>query len=103
MKNKFLNFLLICFIGVTQINFSNAEDQFIFDVTEIEIVENGNLIIGSKNGKAITEDGFEILGKNFVYNKSKNILNISGNVKFFDQENETEIFTDKATYLKTMK
>ena len=100
MKNKFLNFLLICFIGLTQINFSNAEDQFIFDVTEIEIVENGNLIIGSKNGKAITEDGFEILGKNFVYNKSKNILNISGNVKFFDQENETEIFTDKATYLK---
>ena len=100
MKNNLLTFL---FIIILEIIFSHkviAEEQFKFNITEIKIVENGNLIIGSKKGKAETYDGYQIIAENFVYNKSKNILNVSGNVEFKDKNNNFIIFTDKARYLK---
>ena len=53
---------------------SKAVEQFNFDVTEIEIIENGNKIIGSKNGKVSTDDGIEIIANKFIYEKSSNIL-----------------------------
>ena len=62
-------------MGFLFLNLSNAEEQFKFKITEIEIVENGNLIIGSKNGKAETNYGYEIIAENFVFNKLTNILN----------------------------
>ena len=58
------------------------------------------LIIGSKNGTAKTEDGNEIVAENFIYNKLTNILNASGNVKFFNKKSDVVIFSDKVTYLK---
>ena len=83
MKSKFLKYLILLFIKIilVNINYSNAAEQFTFDITEIEITQNNNLIIGSKGGKAETEDGYEIIAENFVYNKANNILNVSGNVK----------------------
>jgi len=100
MKNNILNFCLILFLGIIFFNSSYAEQQFKFDITEIEISDDGNLIIGSNNGKAETYDGREITAENFVYNKSKNILNVSGKVKFLDRNINLEIFSDKATYQK---
>ena len=82
MKNKFLNFFFNFCFAIIFLNFSYADEEFKFKITEIEISDDGNLIIGSKGGKAETYDGQEIIAKNFVYNKSKNILNVSGNVKF---------------------
>ena len=98
MKNKILIFYLIFFYKIIFLNISSAQDQFKFNITEIQITDNGNLIIGSKGGKAETYDGREIIAENFVYNKSKNILNVAGNVKFID--NNFTIFSDKARYLK---
>ena len=100
MKNNFLTFFLSLLISIFVFNFSIAEEQFKFNITEIEISDDGNLIIGSKGGKAETYDGHEITAEKFVYNKSKNILNVSGNIKFFDKNNGLEIFSDKATYFK---
>ena len=85
---------------LTCINFSSASEQFKFDVTEIEITQNGNLIIGSKGGKAETNDGYEIIAENFVYNKLSNILKASGDVRVINTNNDFIIFSDKATYLK---
>ena len=45
----------------------------------------------------------EITTENFVYNKSKNILNVEGNVKFVDKKINITIFSDEATYLKNGK
>ena len=82
MKNKFLKYFTLLFIKIIlfHINYSYASEQFIFDITEIEITQNRNLIVGSKGGKAETKDGYEIRAENFVYNKANNILNAEGNV-----------------------
>ena len=100
MKNNISYFFITILFGIVFSNISIAEEQFKFNITEIEIAEDGNLIIGSKKGKAETYDGYEIVAENFVYNKSKNILNVSGNVEFKDKNNNLTIFADRGTYLK---
>ena len=100
MKNNLIKFLLLSLLGIIFFNFSNAEEQFKFNVTELEITDNGNLIVGSKNGKAETNDGYEIFGENFFFNKLTNILNVSGNIKFINKKDNFVIYADKATYLK---
>ena len=100
MKNKFLFLISLTYFFLCQTIFSFSAEEFNFKVTEIDITENGNLVVGSKGGKAITNEGFEIIAENFVYNKLTNILNVSGSVKFTDAKDGTEIYADKATYLK---
>ena len=39
-------------------------------------------------------------GENFIYDKKLNILFVEKNIKFFDEVNNYEIYSDKATYLK---
>jgi LPS-assembly protein len=77
-----------------------ANETFIFNVTEIEILENGNQINGYKGGIATSEDGSKIIGENFFYNKLTNILEVIGNVKYLDGKKNLVITTDKAIYLK---
>ncbi len=100
MKNKLITIISFVYFFLFSINFSHSADEFNFNVTEIDITKNGNLIVGSKGGKAITNDGLVIEGENFIYNKITNILNVSKNVKFTDTKDGTIINTDKATYLK---
>ena len=100
MKNKFLIIIGLVFFFLSFTSYSSSQEEFYFEVTEIDITKNGNLIVGSKGGKAITNDGFEIIAENFIYNKLTNILNAQDNVKFLDIENGTTIYADKATYLK---
>ena len=79
----------------------NANEPFIFDVTEIEILENGNQINGYKGGTATSEDGSTITAENFFYNKLTNILEATGNVKYLDKIKIcTTHYSDKAIYLK---
>jgi LPS-assembly protein len=100
MKNKFkfiiiaLKFYLLMF-GVV---FSG--EQFNFDITEIEISENGNKFKGLKRGIITTIDGLIIEADEFEYNKISNILDGRGNIKIFDEISNLTIFTDNITYLK---
>ena len=100
MKNKFNNllFILICFIFLSK-NI-NADEPFIFDITEIEILDNGNQINGFKGGTATSKDGSTITAENFFYNKLTNILETTGNVEYTDKLKNIIITTDKAIYLK---
>ena len=100
MINKLMNyiFILLCFFLLCKV--SNANEPFIFNVTEIEILEDGNQINGYKGGEAISEDGSKITANNFFYNKLTNILEASGNVKYLDEIKNIFITTDKAIYLK---
>ena len=88
----FLNFLIFCNVG--------ANEQFNFDVTEIEISNNGNKIIGSKSGRVTTNDGIIIDANEFVYNKISNTLKAQGSVKFIDEKNNYIIFADNIVYFK---
>tara|TARA_B100001057_G_scaffold209886_1_gene210579 strand:- start:961 stop:3576 length:2616 start_codon:yes stop_codon:yes gene_type:complete len=99
MKSKllltfFINFFL--FTASTVL----GQDQFNFDVTEVEITENGNKFKGIKRGTIKTSDGIIINADEFDYHKVKNILNAKGKVQVFDQLNNYIIYSDKITYFK---
>ena len=87
MKNKLKIYtsILVCFFFITKS--VNANEPFTFNVTEIEILEDGNQINGYNGGTATSEDGTIIFAKNFFYNKLTNILETSGNVKYLDKIN----------------
>ena len=101
MRNKLLITFIISFFFVF-INFKAFSDQqFNFEVTEIEILEEGNLFKGNKRGKIISDNGILIKADNFIYNKSKNILKANGKVIIEDEINKYQIFPMKLNILKT--
>ena len=100
MKNKFKHLLFFLVISFYITENVKAYEPFTFNVTEIEILENGNQINGYKGGTAISEDGSKIIAENFFYNKLTNILEVIGDVKYIDEEKNIIITADKAIYLK---
>ena len=100
MKNKNQFTLILFFIYLCLPCYAQSSESFNFDVTEIEIKENGNKFIGKNNGTAKSNDGTKIDANNFEYNKIKNILISSGRVKLFDPKNNITIYSDKITYFK---
>ena len=101
MKNKNTTGLIFFFIFFCISNISQSTENFNFDVTEIEIKENGNKIVGKKKGTATSIDGTKIDANYFEYDKSKNILLSSGNVEIFDPINNIRIYSNKITYKKS--
>ena len=100
MRNKLLITYIISFFFIF-INFKAFSDQqFNFEITEIEILEEGNLFKGNKRGKIVSDNGILIKANNFTYNKSKNILNANGKVIIEDLINKYQIFSDEIKYFK---
>ena len=100
MKINIFYFVVILFINNLLSTLSFGNDQFNFDVSEIEIIDNGNIIKGIKKGIATTNDGLSIEADEFIFFKNTNTLNASGNVKFLDSKRQTEIFADNIIYIK---
>ncbi len=100
MKNKILLALVFLYLNFFSIGSSNAQDQFNFNISEIEILENGNKIVGSKRGDVSTGDGLVIEADNFIYKKIENILNANGNVIIKDTINNYKINSNNITYEK---
>ena len=100
MKNKIVLTLIIVFLNFFFIGQSNAQDQFSFNVSEIEILEDGNKIIGSKRGEISTGDGILIEADNFIYKKKENLLNANGKVIIKDTINNYNIYSNDITYEK---
>ena len=98
MKNKII--IITIFLKILFCQFVYANDQFVFDVTEVEILNNGNLIKGNKKGTVKTIDGLTLEAEEFLYNKVLNILEAKGKVKINDPINNIKIFSDEITYLK---
>ena len=100
MINRLLFFFsIIIFCNLISIN-AFAGEVFNFDVTEVEIVDEGNIFIGKKGGTATTEDGTIIKAKNFEYDKITNILIATGDVEIDDKKENVIIYSQKITYLK---
>ena len=103
MKN---NFYLISLFFLINIFFNQSTfgyEQFSFNVTEVEIKEDGNKFYGKKGGTATTNDGLIIQANNFKYDKVLNILDAKGNVRLDDTQKKIVIFTDKVLYLKNQE
>ncbi len=99
MKNNILKIFLLFFFFIFSSNVKSIE-QFNFDVTEINISDNGNKFTGDQRGTVTSNNGIIIDADKFEYYKNTNILNASGNVKITDKINNYEIYTQDITYEK---
>ncbi|MBD1152660.1 LPS-assembly protein LptD [Pelagibacterales bacterium SAG-MED22] len=100
MKNKIKKIIIILnFLIIISFNVSSSE-QFNFDVTEVEILDNGKKFRGVKRGTITSENGIIINADKFVYYKITNILNAEGNVEILDNINDYKIYSDDVTYFK---
>ena len=100
MKNNFIIIILILLFNFTIIPFSISYEQFNFDVTEVEIKDEGNRFIGKKKGTATSDNGMLINADKFDYDKITNILKVNGNIEFIDTKKQIKIYSDSGTYLK---
>ena len=99
MKNNFFfNCISIFLFSLGFLSLVQAQEQFSFDITEIEILDKGNLYKGLKRGIIKTDDGIIIEADKFIYNKITNIVDAEGKVKVEDVVNNYIIFSDTAKY-----
>ena len=100
MKNNIFILYLVVILNLILFTQVQSEETFNFDVTEAEIINDGNTFIGKKRGVASTEDGIFITANNFKYDKLLNILYADGNVIIDNTLEGIKIFTEDITYLK---
>ena len=60
MQNKFPFLVLVIFLSNLFISNLFADNEFSFDISEVEILEDGNKVIGKKRGKITSENGIII-------------------------------------------
>ena len=98
MLNKIFVIFLIFFhfIGLNVY----GDEQMSFDVNEIEILDNGNKIIGKNRGIITTDSGITIEADDFEFNKIKNILQAKGNIIIKDKINNYNFAAQNILYKK---
>ena len=99
MKNKFIKILLIIFLALSCFKLSLAE-EFIFEVSNIDITDNGNIYKGKNRGKVTTDSQTEIVSDNFIYLKNINRLEANGDVQLMDLKKNITVNAEKIFYLK---
>tara|TARA_B100000963_G_scaffold278352_1_gene246737 strand:+ start:4930 stop:7359 length:2430 start_codon:yes stop_codon:yes gene_type:complete len=98
MLSKIIIFLII----ISNIFISNVygDDQISFDVSEIEILEDGNKIIGKNRGTITTNNGIIIKADKFEFDKIKNILKAQDNITIEDKINNYIFYAQNVLYIK---
>ena len=100
MINKLLYIFLILILNIMTSSSIYAAEVFNFDVTEVEIIEEGNKFLGKNGGTATSNDGIVIKANNFEYDKLRNILIAIGDVEIDDKKENIIITSQKVTYFK---
>ena len=99
MKNKFITFFLV--ILFTLSNFSRVlGEEFTFEISDLEITENGNIYKGNNRGTIRTDSQLKLISDNFEYLKKINRLEANGDVQLFDLNNNITINAQQIFYLK---
>lgn len=100
MKSKTL-LILLTLLFTVNLNISKAVEEFVFNITEIEITNEGNFFKGLKRGTVITNGKQTIItADTFEYDKIKNILNAKGDVIIEDKIKDYLIYSNHITYDK---
>ncbi len=96
MKIKFISyfFLLFFILNLSEI----SADTIFFDSKNIQIENNGNIIYSKNSTANIPNQKISIKGDRSIYNKIKSELVVIGNVKFFDNQNDVVIESEKAIF-----
>jgi LPS-assembly protein len=100
MRNKIIIIFLSLIFNFTYCNLTLA-DEFIFNVTDLEILENNTVYKGNNRGKIITDTQVELISDNFEYLKKINRLEANGNVQLTDIKSNVIINAEKMFYLKS--
>ena len=99
MKNKFITFFLV--ILFTLSNFSRVlGEEFIFEISDLEITENGNIYKGNNRGTIRTDSQLKLISDNFEYLKEINRLEANGDVQLIDLNNNITINAQQIFYHK---
>ena len=96
MQNK-LTIIFFIILNLTIFN-ANSDDQINFDVSEIQILDGGNKIIGKNRGTITTNNGIIIEADEFEFNKIKNVLKAKGNINIQDKVNSFSFAAQNILY-----
>ena len=99
MKNKFIVTILLILLNLNLSKLVVAE-EFIFEISNLEISDNGNIYKGKNRGKIKTNTQLELLSNNFEYLKKTNQLKTSGDVELYDFKNNISINAETIFYYK---
>ena len=99
MKNKFIITIFLVLLNLYSPKIALSE-EFIFEISNIEITDNGNIYKGKNRGKIVTDTKLELVSDNFEYFKKTNLLKTSGNVRLFDLKNNISINAETILYFK---
>ncbi len=100
MKDKIYKVLIVLGLLNFFILSTNSNEQFNFDITNIEILNDGRIFKGSNKGEVKTDNGIIINANSFEYDKQTNILIAKGDVKMEDTIEDYTIFSDQVYYFK---
>ena len=102
MKNKFIViFFLILLSSI--VSKSILAEEFIFEVSTLEITDNGNVYKGKSRGKIKANTQLELISDNFEYYKKTNQLKTIGNVQLYDFTNNITINAETIFYFKDIE
>ena len=100
MKNKLITFFLAFVLNLGSLSYSIGE-EFNFNITELQITDDGNIVKGINGGIVTTKDNeIVITANNFKYNKLTTLLVAEGNVKLVDKTSNVVIESNEIFYLK---
>jgi LPS-assembly protein len=99
MKNKFIIVIFLVLLNLYSPKIALSE-EFIFEISNIEITDDGNIYKGKNRGKIVTDTKLELVSDNFEYLKETNLLKTSGNVRLFDLKNNISINAETILYFK---
>ena len=96
MKAKYFYYFYLLFFFL---NFSEiSADTIFFDSKNIKIKDEGNTIYSTNGIAKIPNQKIVVKGDRYIYNKINSELIVIGNVKFFDNQNDVIIKSEKAIY-----
>ena len=78
-------------------------EEFIFEISNLEITDNGNTYKGRSRGKIKINTQLELVSDNFEYYKKTNQLKTSGNVQLYDFINNITIDAETIFYFKDIE
>ena len=102
MKNKLIKILFIIIISLNIFEIAYSE-EFIFNTSEIEVKDNGNIYKSLSRGEITDNTQIKIISDSFEYFRKTNNLKAIGNVYLIDSQNNITIDAENIFYLKNEK
>ena len=99
MKNNFnisCFFILISLLVLYSTKLSAAD--LVVDAEVVDIKESGNLIVGKGSVNIVDGNNISIKGDNVRYNRLSQVVEIDGNVIFFDTEKNSKVTSNKIIF-----